>query len=77
MESVAKMLVCTRETLARNIRGQAMTEYVMIVATIAVVVYGTYLALENNIASFASGADSVLTKNCPCAGGRPFLLNRA
>jgi Flp pilus assembly pilin Flp len=61
MESVAKMLLCTREPLARNIRGQTMTEYVMIVAAIAVVVYGTYLALGNNIASFASGADSVLT----------------
>jgi hypothetical protein len=38
-----------------------MTEYVMIVAAIAVVVYGTYLALGNNIVSFAGGADSVLT----------------
>jgi Flp pilus assembly pilin Flp len=38
-----------------------MTEYVLIVAAIAIVVCGTYVTLGNNISSFASGADSVLT----------------
>lgn len=61
MEVVQRLVVRARETLLGNHNAQTMTEYVMIVAAIAVVVYGTYLALGNNISSFASGADSVLT----------------
>jgi Flp pilus assembly pilin Flp len=41
--------------------GQTMTEYALILAAIAVVVYGTYRALGNNIDSLASGVDSTLT----------------
>ncbi len=61
MELFQRIFVRARETLIRNRNAQTMTEYVMIVAAIAVVVYGTYLALGNNIGSFANGADSVLT----------------
>jgi Flp pilus assembly pilin Flp len=61
MESVEKLFLRVREALVGSRKAQTMTEYVMIVAAIAVVVYGTYLALGNNISSFASGADSVLT----------------
>ena len=61
MEVVQRLVIRAHETLLRNRNAQTMTEYVMIVAAIAVVVYGTYLALGNNISSFASGADSVLT----------------
>jgi len=62
MKPVIRVFLRAREFVVRNTLGQTMTEYVMIVAAIAVVVYGTYLALGNNISSFASGADSVLTK---------------
>jgi hypothetical protein len=55
MELLTNMFIRAREAVARNRKAQTMTEYVMIVA-IAVVVYGTYLALGNNISSFASGA---------------------
>ena len=61
MELIQRIFVHARETIVRNRKAQTMTEYIMIVSAIAVVVYGTYLALGNNIASFASGADSVLT----------------
>ena len=61
MEPVEKLFLRVREVLVGSRKAQTMTEYVMIVAAIAVVVYGTYLALGNNISSFASGADSVLT----------------
>ena len=61
MEFVQKLFVRVRQTLVGNRNAQTMTEYVMIVAAIAIVVYGTYLALGNNVSSFASGADSVLT----------------
>jgi Flp pilus assembly pilin Flp len=61
MEVVQKFFVRVREAIVRKRNAQTMTEYVMIVAAIAIVVYGTYVALGNNISSFASGADSVLT----------------
>jgi Flp pilus assembly pilin Flp len=61
MNYVQKFFVRIREAVAGRRNAQTMTEYVMIVAAIAVVVYGTYVALGNNVSSFASGADSVLT----------------
>jgi len=42
-------------------RGQTMTEYALILAAIAIVVYGTYKVLGNNIGTLASGIDSSLT----------------
>ena len=38
-----------------------MTEYALILAAIAIVVYGTYKVLGNNIGTLASGIDSALT----------------
>jgi Flp pilus assembly pilin Flp len=61
MEVVQRLVVRAREALLGNRNAQTMTEYVLIVAAIAIVVYGTYQALGNNITSFVSGADSVLT----------------
>jgi Flp pilus assembly pilin Flp len=61
MELVTKMLIRARESVVRNTRGQTMTEYALILAAIAVVVYGTYKALGNNIGSLANGVDSTLT----------------
>jgi Flp pilus assembly pilin Flp len=61
MESVTKLFIRARESVARNTRGQTMTEYVLILAAIAIVVYGTYTILGNNIGSLASGVDSTLT----------------
>jgi Flp pilus assembly pilin Flp len=61
MESVTKLYVRTRECVFRNVRGQTMTEYGLVLAAIAVAVYGTYKALGNNIGSLANGVDSTLT----------------
>ena len=61
MELVTKMFIRARESVVRNTRGQTMTEYALILAAIAVVVYGTYRALGNNIGSLANGVDSALT----------------
>ena len=61
MNYVQKFFVHIREAVAGRRNAQTMTEYVMIVAAIAVVVYVTYVALGNSVSSFASGADSVLT----------------
>ena len=61
MKSVMKMFIRARESVIRELRGQTMTEYALILAAIAVVVYGTYMALGNNIGSLANGVDSALT----------------
>jgi Flp pilus assembly pilin Flp len=61
MSSVAKYYVRARESLFGHIRGQTMTEYALILAAIAVVVYGVYAAMGNNIGSLATGVDSSLT----------------
>jgi Flp pilus assembly pilin Flp len=54
------MFISARESVVRNTRGQTVTEYALILAAIAVVVYGTYRVLGNNIRSLASGVDSAL-----------------
>ena len=60
MGSVTNIFLRARESVVRNMRGQTMTEYALILAAIAVVVYGTYRVLGNNIGSLASGVDSSL-----------------
>ena len=63
MEPLKKIFICVRENLAPNIRGQTMTEYTLVVVAVAVVVFGAYLALGNNVSSLASGVDSTLTNS--------------
>jgi Flp pilus assembly pilin Flp len=60
MKSMTKLFIRARESVVRNTRGQTMTEYALILAAIAVVVYGTYQVLGNNVGSLASGVDSSL-----------------
>ena len=61
MEPVTRMFIGAREFVVCNTRGQTMTEYTLILAAIAIVVYGTYMALGNNVSSLANGVDSTLT----------------
>ena len=62
MEFAAKMFIRVRESVVRSTRGQTMTEYALILAAIAVVVYGTYKALGNSTHfSSLSGVDSIPT----------------
>ena len=61
MQRVTKMFIRARESVLRELGGQTMTEYALILAAIAVVVYGTYVVLGNSIGSLASGVDSALT----------------
>jgi Flp pilus assembly pilin Flp len=61
MELVTEIFIRAREFVVRNICGQTVTEYALILAAIAVVVYGTYKALGNGINSVANGVDSSQT----------------
>ncbi|MGZ3512056.1 MAG: Flp family type IVb pilin, partial [Candidatus Binataceae bacterium] len=49
MDVFTKAFLKVRERFVRLHRAQTMTEYALILAAIAVVVYGTYRALGNNI----------------------------
>jgi Flp pilus assembly pilin Flp len=61
MKVATKMFIGVRESAVSKLRGQTMTEYALILAAIAVVVYGAYAAMGNNIGSLANGVDSSLT----------------
>lgn len=55
------LFIRARESVVRKLRGQTMTEYSLLLASIAIVVFGTYRAMGNNIGSLAKGVDSTLT----------------
>jgi len=59
--SMMGILVFVRERVIRATHAQTMTEYALLLAAVAVAVYGTYRLLGNNIATLASGVDSTLT----------------
>ena len=61
MELIENIFLQTREILVKNRRAQTMTEYALILAAIAIVAYGAYATLGNNVSSLASGTDSLLT----------------
>jgi Flp pilus assembly pilin Flp len=58
---VATTFIRKRESLFHSLRGQTMTEYALILAAVAVAVYGAYAVMGNNIGTLASGIDSALT----------------
>jgi hypothetical protein len=45
METPTKMHIRARESVIRTIRGQSLTEYSLIFASIAVVAYGVYATM--------------------------------
>jgi len=47
--------------MVRPLRGVTTTEYPLILGVVAVLMYGTYLALGSSVTSLANGIDSTLT----------------
>ena len=56
MDRLTKMYLRVREFHRRLTKGQTMTEYAMIVALIAVVVFVTYQVMGQNINNLATWA---------------------
>jgi Flp pilus assembly pilin Flp len=50
-----------REIGKRLMKGQTMTEYVLIVAAVAIVVFVTYQVLGQNVGKLGNKVDSSLT----------------
>jgi Flp pilus assembly pilin Flp len=58
---MTKLFIWTRESAVRKLRGQTMTEYALIIASIGVIAWAAYKTMGANIGSMATGIDSALT----------------
>lgn len=61
MKSLTKFYVRVREFQKKLSKGQTMTEYALILAAIAVVVFVTYEVMGQDISTLVTGVDSDLT----------------
>ena len=64
METATKLHIRARESVIRTMRGQSVTEYSLIFASIAVFAYGVYATMGNDIAPLASRIGSTMTDAC-------------
>lgn len=64
MDMITSMYVKVRNLQLRNLRrGQTMTEYALILAAVAVVVFITYEVMGQDISSMVNKVDSALTSS--------------
>ena len=61
MEVLTKLYVRMREFHKKLSKGQTMTEYALILAAVAVVVFVTYEVMGQDIKTLVNGIDSDLT----------------
>jgi Flp pilus assembly pilin Flp len=61
MEVLTKLYVRMREFHKKLSQGQTMTEYALILAAVAVVVFVTYEVMGQDISTLVNGIDSDLT----------------
>jgi Flp pilus assembly pilin Flp len=64
MDTITRMYVKVRNLQLRNLRrGQTMTEYALILAAIAVVVFITYEVMGQDISTMVNKVDTALTSS--------------
>jgi Flp pilus assembly pilin Flp len=61
MSALTKFYVKSRERLSRLAKGQTMTEYALILAAVAIVVFITYEVMGQDIGKLVNNVDSALT----------------
>lgn len=61
MSYFTKLYVSSREFCRRHGKGQTMTEYALILAAVAIVVFITYEIMGQDIGSLVSKVDNALT----------------
>jgi len=61
METMTKAYVKVREFYKKHTKGQTMTEYALILAAVAVVVFVTYEIMGQKITSLVQNIDSDLS----------------
>ena len=60
-EQIARMYLRAREMGKRLSKGQTMTEYALILAAVAIVVFITYEVMGQDIGKLVNNVDSALT----------------
>jgi Flp pilus assembly pilin Flp len=61
MSAITKFYLKNRERLSRVAKGQTMTEYALILAAVAIVVFITYEVMGQDIGKLVNNVDSALT----------------
>jgi Flp pilus assembly pilin Flp len=61
MAVLTNLFLKNRERLARLAKGQTMTEYALILAAVAIVVFITYEVMGQDIGKLVNNVDSALT----------------
>jgi Flp pilus assembly pilin Flp len=61
MSAITKFYLKNRERLSRAAKGQTMTEYALILAAVAIVVFITYEVMGQDIGKLVNNVDSALT----------------
>ena len=61
MSALTKFYLKNLERLARLAKGQTMTEYALILAAVAIVVFITYEVMGQDIGKLVNNIDSALT----------------
>jgi Flp pilus assembly pilin Flp len=61
MSALTKFYLKSRERLSRLAKGQTMTEYALILAAVAIVVFITYEVMGQDIGKLVNNVDSALT----------------
>ncbi len=61
MAVLTNFFLKNRERLARLAKGQTMTEYALILAAVAIVVFITYEVMGQDIGKLVNNVDSALT----------------
>jgi len=61
VERLSRIYLQLRERVRRIYTGQTMTEYALILAAVAIVVFITYQAMGNDIGSLVNGVNTDLT----------------
>ena len=61
MQAISKLVVRVREWQKGLSKGQTMTEYALIMAAVAIVVFVTYQTMGNDIGSLVNNVNTDLT----------------
>jgi Flp pilus assembly pilin Flp len=61
MSVLTNLVLKTRERLVRKAKGQTMTEYALILAAVAIVVFITYEVMGQDISTLVNRIDTALT----------------
>ena len=63
MSTITRLYLKNRERISRLAQGQTMTEYALILAAVAIVVFITYEIMGQDIGKLVNNVDAALTSS--------------